>query len=150
MVTGANGSGKTTYLKQLALNVVLGQMGCYIPAESALLVPVTHIFTRFNGYSDSLEENASSFLLEMQEIEYMIENLGPRALVLVDELADNSSVAAAQPIAWSLCEYFATARGVYTVVSTHNGLLCGLQRLYPFVRVVHLQSAEKGLISSLR
>ena len=150
LVTGANGSGKTTYLKQLAYCVILAQMGCYIPASSALLSPVTHIFTRFNGYSDSLEENASSFCLEMQEIEYILENLGPHALVLIDELADNSSVSASQPIAWSICEYLATTPNIYVMLSTHNSLLCCLEKYYPFIHVVHFQSTAKGIFLSLK
>ena len=102
LITGANGSGKTTYLKQFALCIILGQMGCYIPCSSALISTVSHILTRFNSYDDSLEDNAGSFCLEMKEIEYIVENLGSRALVLIDELADNSSVSASKPIAWSI------------------------------------------------
>jgi len=140
LVTGANGSGKTTHLKQFALCIILAQMGCYIPCNSAIISPITHIFTRFNGYSDSLEDNASSFCLEMQEIEYIIENLDLHALILIDELADNSSFSASRAIAWSICEYLATISGIYVMLSTHNTLLCNLKQYYPFLEIIHFLS----------
>eukprot|EP00826_Nyctotherus_ovalis_P011211 TRINITY_DN12929_c0_g3_i3.p1 TRINITY_DN12929_c0_g3~~TRINITY_DN12929_c0_g3_i3.p1 ORF type:complete len:122 (-),score=5.69 TRINITY_DN12929_c0_g3_i3:327-692(-) len=119
-------------------------MGCYVPCVSAIICPVSHIFTRFNGYNDSLENNASSFCLEMQEIQYILENLGQRTLVLIDELADNSSVAASRPIAWSICEYLGTTSHVHVLLSTHNTLLCNLEAYYPFIHTLHLQSLNKS------
>lgn len=80
----------------------------------------------------------------MQEIQYILENLGQRTLVLVDELADNSSVAASRPIAWSICEYLSTTSRVHVLLSTHNTVLCSLQACYPFVHTLHLQSLGKS------
>jgi len=118
-------------------------MGCYVPAISACISPISHIFTRFNGYNDSLENNASSFCLEMQEVQYILENLGEKTLVLIDELADNSSVAASRPIAWSICEYLGTTNNVYVLLSTHNTILCSLEEYYPFIHTLHLQCLNK-------
>ncbi|CAN0514601.1 unnamed protein product, partial [Ectocarpus sp. 12 AP-2014] len=90
VVTGPNNSGKSTYLKQAGLIVLMAQMGCYVPAEMAVIPVRTSLLSRI-GTGDDLENNVSTFLMEMREIAQVLERVTSRSLVMIDELGRGTS-----------------------------------------------------------
>nr|DAD47740.1 TPA_asm: hypothetical protein HUJ06_017677 [Nelumbo nucifera] len=104
IVTGPNMSGKSTYLQQVCLVVILAQIGCYVPARFSSLRVVDRIFTRM-GTGDNLESNSSTFMTEMKETAFVMQNLSPRSLVVMDELGRATSSSDGFAIAWSCCEH---------------------------------------------
>lgn len=104
IVMGPNMSGKSTYLQQVCLIVILAQIGCYIPARFASLRVVDRIFTRI-GSGDNVEYNSSTFMTEMKETAFLMQNVSPRSLVVMDELGRATSSSDGLAIAWSCCEH---------------------------------------------
>ena len=130
LVSGPNMSGKSTYLRQTALAVLLAHIGCHVPAEAAT-VPVLHrVLTRI-GASDSLESNGSTFACEMRETTYVLRNLGKPSLVLVDELGRGTSNRDGSSLAWAIAEALALTPGTFTLFATHYLQLANLRNLYP-------------------
>nr|XP_009607628.1 DNA mismatch repair protein MSH4-like [Nicotiana tomentosiformis] len=103
IVMGPNMSGKSTYLQQVCLTVILAQIGCYIPARFATLRVVDRIFTRM-GTMDCLESNSSTFMTEMKETAFIMQNVSSRSLIVMDELGRATSSSDGFAIAWSCCE----------------------------------------------
>ncbi|CAM6026782.1 unnamed protein product [Sphagnum balticum] len=135
IVTGPNMSGKSTYLRQVALITILAHIGCYVPAKFASLRVVDRIFTRI-GTEDNLELNSSTFMTEMRETAYLLENLTPRSLVVIDELGRGTSTSDGFAIAWSCCEYLLST-SVYVIFATHVQKLTELSTMYPNVTTCH-------------
>ncbi|CAK9173258.1 unnamed protein product [Ilex paraguariensis] len=104
IVTGPNMSGKSTYLQQVCLIVILAQIGCYIPARYATVRVVDRIFTRM-GTVDNLESNSSTFMTEMKEMAFIMQNVSQRSLIVMDELGRATSSTDGFAIAWSCCEH---------------------------------------------
>ncbi|XP_043716213.1 DNA mismatch repair protein MSH4 isoform X3 [Telopea speciosissima] len=100
IVMGPNMSGKSTYLQQVCLLVILGQIGCYVPARFSSLRVVDRIFTRM-GTGDNLESNSSTFMTEMKETAFVMQNVSPRSLIVMDELGRATSSTDGFAIAWS-------------------------------------------------
>ena len=126
VLTGPNCSGKSTYLRQTALIVVMSHLGCFIPAERAVVSLTDRLLTRLSTGDD---ENASTFLKEMRETSYLINNATCRSLVLIDELGRGTSNEDGVGIAWSVCEHLIT-RGIRTLIVTHYHELARLPSLY--------------------
>ncbi|CAN1259000.1 DNA mismatch repair protein MSH4 [Linum perenne] len=103
-VMGPNMSGKSTYLQQVCLIVILAQIGCYVPACFATIRVVDRIFTRM-GSTDSLESNSSTFMTEMRETAFIMQNVSQRSLIVMDELGRATSSTDGFSIAWSCCEH---------------------------------------------
>lgn len=134
IITGENNSGKTTYLTQIALLTILAHMGVPIPAQFASIRLVDRIFTRI-GSQDSIEMNASSFLMEMKSVSYIMNNATSKSLVLIDELGRSTSYYDAVPICWSICEHLMSLKS-FLFLSTHFVEMAkSLQELYPTVKV---------------
>ncbi len=135
ILTGANMSGKSTHIRQIALIALMAHIGCYVPAKFASFRLIDKLFTRI-GTDDSLETNSSTFMVEMKEISYIIQNVTDRSLILIDELGRGTSNIEGNSIAWSICEYLLSSRA-YTVFVTHYMQLVELELLYPSVKNYH-------------
>ncbi len=120
LVTGPNMGGKSTYLRQIALIVVLAQMGSFVPAEHARIGVVDRVFTRV-GASDNLARGASTFLVEMQETANILNNASDRSLILLDEVGRGTSTYDGLSIAWSVVEYLhdTSSAAARTLFATH-------------------------------
>ncbi|NKB89777.1 MAG: DNA mismatch repair protein MutS [Acidobacteria bacterium] len=128
LVTGPNMGGKSTYLRQIALIAVLGQMGSFVPADHVRLGVVDRVFTRV-GASDNLARGASTFLVEMQETANILNNATERSLVLLDEVGRGTSTYDGLSIAWAVIEYLQSAVGgsPRTLFATHYHELTQLE-----------------------
>ncbi|XP_074303752.1 DNA mismatch repair protein MSH4-like [Silene latifolia] len=135
IVMGPNMSGKSTYLQQVCLIVILAQMGCYVPAQFSTIRVVDRIFTRM-GAVDNLESNSSTFMTEMRETAFIMQNVSPRSLIVMDELGRATSSSDGFAIAWSCCEYLLSLKA-YTIFATHMENLSDLATLYPNVKILH-------------
>ncbi|XP_028956831.1 DNA mismatch repair protein MSH4 isoform X2 [Malus domestica] len=129
LIMGPNMSGKSTYLQQVCLIVILAQMGCYVPARFATLRVVDRIFTRM-GAVDNLESNSSTFMTEMKETAFIMQNVSQRSLVIMDELGRATSSSDGFAIAWSCCEHLLSLKA-YTIFATHMENLSELVTIYP-------------------
>ena len=120
VITGPNMAGKSTILRQVALTVVLGQMGAFVPARRASLALTDRIFTRV-GALDNLSQGQSTFMVEMQETANILNNATPRSLVIMDEIGRGTSTFDGLSIAWAVAEHLhdAGGRGVKTLFATH-------------------------------
>ncbi|KAI3990615.1 hypothetical protein MKX01_022915 [Papaver californicum] len=142
IVLGPNMSGKSTYLQQICLIVILAQIGCYVPARFASLRVVDRIFTRM-GTGDSLECNSSTFMTEMKETSFVMQNVSPRSLIVMDELGRATSSADGFAIAWSCCEHLVSLKA-YTIFATHMENLSELATIYPNVKILHFDVDVKN------
>ncbi|GAB2274183.1 MutS protein msh4 [Dionaea muscipula] len=135
IVMGPNMSGKSTYLQQVCLIVILAQIGCYVPARFSTIRVVDRIFTRM-GAVDNLESNSSTFMTEMRETAFIMQNVSERSLIIVDELGRATSSSDGFAIAWSCCEQLLSLKA-YTIFATHMENLSELSTIYPNVKNLH-------------
>lgn len=137
ILTGPNMSGKSTYLSQVALIVIMAQMGCYVPATFASLRPFDKLFTCL-ATSDSIETNASSLMVELQAMAHVTDNATADSLVLIDELGRATSTTDGVAIAWAIAEHF-IGLGAATVLATHFTQLRELAALYPTCQLLNME-----------
>lgn len=137
VITGPNMSGKSTYLRQVALLTILAHVGCFVPATFASFRLVDRLFTRI-GTSDCMERNCSTFMVEMKEMAFIIQNATNHSLMIIDELGRGSSYLDGASIAWAICEYLLSLRA-YTLCATHYMQLADLEAIYPNAKNYHLQ-----------
>lgn len=143
LITGPNMSGKSTYMRQVALTVVLAQIGSYVPAESAELPVVDQIFTRI-GAADDLVSGQSTFMVEMMESQYAITHATERSLLLFDEIGRGTSTYDGMALAQSMIEYIHEHIGANTLFSTHYHELTALEKTLPNLRNVHVSAMEQS------
>ncbi len=117
ILTGPNMAGKSSYLRQNAIIIILAQMGSFVPADSAHIGVVDRIFTRV-GASDDLSEGRSTFMVEMKELAYILENITDRSFVILDEIGRGTSTYDGLSIALAVVEYLAR-RGAKVMFATH-------------------------------
>eukprot|EP00941_MAST-03F_sp_MAST-3F-sp1_P003722 g3722.t1 len=144
IVTGANGSGKSTYIRQIALIQILAQSGSFVPATSAQLRICDRLFTRI-GVEDDMEINASTFAVEMKETAYIIENVTPHSLIIIDELGRGTSLSDGVALAWAICEELQSSEAS-VFFATHFHQLTTLSEVYSTISNVHLQSGVHRLV----
>ncbi|KAM6960506.1 mutS protein homolog 4 [Aplochiton taeniatus] len=137
IITGPNMSGKSTYLKQVALCQIMAQIGSFVPAEYASFRVADQIFTRI-GVDDDFETNSSTFMVEMKEVSYIIHNVSDRSLIIIDELGRGTSAEEGVGICHSICEFLLSLRA-FTLFATHFLELCQLETLYPNVENQHME-----------
>ncbi|KAK2891758.1 hypothetical protein Q8A73_017423 [Channa argus] len=147
IITGPNMSGKSTYLKQVALCQIMAQIGSFVPAEYASFRVANQIFSRI-GVDDDFETNSSTFMVEMKEISYIIHNVSERSLIIIDELGRGTSAEEGIGICYSVCEFLLSLQA-FTLFATHFLELCQLESIYPNVEnqhmeVQHTRSADTG------
>ena len=135
LITGPNMAGKSTYLRQIGLLVLLAQIGCYIPADEASIGMVDRIFTRV-GASDNLAGGESTFLVEMNETANILNNATQRSLILLDEIGRGTSTYDGLAIAWALIEYLhgKSEQAARTLFATHYHELTKLEGILPRVK----------------
>ncbi len=141
IITGPNMGGKSTYMRQTALIVLLAHVGSFVPAESATLSPVDRIFTRI-GSSDDLAGGRSTFMVEMTEAATILHNASARSLVLMDEIGRGTSTFDGLSLAWACATYLATRIGAYTLFATHYFELTALPEQIDSIANVHLDASE--------
>ncbi len=140
VITGPNMGGKSTYMRQTALIVLLAHIGAHVPAAKLILSPVDRIFTRI-GSSDDLAGGRSTFMVEMSETANILHNATDASLVLMDEVGRGTSTFDGLSLAWAAAEYLAQMRA-FTLFATHYFELTALADSDPGVANVHLNATE--------
>jgi DNA mismatch repair protein MutS len=140
ILTGPNMSGKSTYLRQMGLIVILAQIGSFVPAEKARIGLVDRVFTRV-GAIDNLARGQSTFLVEMIETSNILHNATERSLILLDEVGRGTSTFDGLSIAWGVVEYINEQIKARTIFATHYHELTGMAALYD--RIVNYQVSVK-------
>jgi DNA mismatch repair protein MutS len=145
ILTGPNMAGKSTFMRQVALIVLMAQAGSFVPAAEALVSPVDRIFTRV-GASDLLARGLSTFMVEMVETSEILANAGPRSLVVLDEIGRGTSTFDGISIAWAVAEYLldGPCRGAKTLFATHYHELTELALTAQGVRNLKVAVKEWG------
>ena len=143
LLTGPNMGGKSTYLRQTALIVILAQMGSFVPARRARLGLVDRIFTRI-GASDNLARGRSTFMVEMTETAAILNTATPRSLILLDEVGRGTATYDGLAIAWAAIEYLDARTRAKTLFATHYHELTELAGRLPGVKNYHVSVKETG------
>ncbi|AOX99335.1 DNA mismatch repair protein MutS [Jeongeupia sp. USM3] len=141
LITGPNMGGKSTYMRQVALIVLLAHIGSYVPATQAVIGKVDRIFTRI-GASDDLAGGRSTFMVEMTETANILNNASEHSLVLMDEVGRGTSTFDGLALAWSIARQLIDKNRAYTLFATHYFELTRLAQDYPVVANVHLDAVE--------
>lgn len=143
LITGPNMSGKSTYMRELAIIVIMAQMGSFVPAKSANIPIIDKIFTRI-GASDDLVSGESTFMVEMKEACNALTNAKQNSLILFDELGRGTSTFDGMSLARAILEYIAKNIKCKTLFSTHYHELTDLSDTYSNIKNVHVQALEEG------
>ena len=143
LITGPNMSGKSTYMRELALSVVMAQIGCYLPADQIDLPIFDAIFTRI-GAADDLISGQSTFMVEMMEANHAIRRATPQSLILFDELGRGTATYDGIALAQSIVEYIHEQVGAKTLFATHYHELTVLERQLSQVKNVHVATLENA------
>ncbi len=145
IITGPNMAGKSTYMRQVALIVLMAQIGSYVPAKKASISIVDSVFTRI-GASDDLSTGQSTFMVEMNEVAYILQNATPNSLLILDEIGRGTSTFDGMSIARAVLEYVADKKrlGAKTLFATHYHELTVLENTVKGVRNYNIAAVKHG------
>ena len=141
LVTGPNMGGKSTFMRQVALIVLLAYIGSYVPAESAVIGPIDRIFTRI-GAADDLAGGRSTFMVEMTESAAILNGASGHSLVLMDEVGRGTSTFDGLALAWAIARHLIETTKSFTLFATHYFELTQLPQSHPVAANVHLSAVE--------
>ena len=142
LITGPNMGGKSVYLKQTAIIVIMAQMGSFVPAQQAQIGLVDRIMTRI-GAHDALSRGNSTFMVEMNETAHILASMTPRSLILLDEVGRGTSTFDGISIAWAIVEYlYKPTGGAKVIFATHYFELIDLENKYARVQNYHVEAKE--------
>ncbi|HEX4643662.1 MAG TPA: DNA mismatch repair protein MutS, partial [Candidatus Acidoferrales bacterium] len=141
LITGPNMGGKSTYLRQAALIILMAQMGSFVPADRARLPITDRIFTRI-GAADNLARGRSTFLVEMTEVAAILNTATPSSLVVLDEVGRGTATFDGLSIAWAVVEHLSSETKSRTLFATHYHELTELAELLPGIKNVHVSARE--------
>lgn len=144
LITGPNMSGKSTYMRQTALIVLMAQSGCFVPCEMAKIGLVDRIFTRI-GASDNLAGGQSTFYVEMSELAYILNNATSKSLVILDEIGRGTSTYDGLSIAWAVAEFLCKSdKRIRTLFASHYHELTALEGTTPGFKNLNVDVAEEN------
>ncbi|MBF0845481.1 DNA mismatch repair protein MutS, partial [Streptococcus danieliae] len=143
LITGPNMSGKSTYMRQIAIMVILAQLGSYVPAKEVDLPIFDAIFTRI-GAADDLVSGQSTFMVEMMEANQAVQHASPQSLILFDELGRGTATYDGMALAQALIEYIHDKVGAKTFFATHYHELTDLENHLSGLANVHVATLEEG------
>lgn len=143
LITGPNMAGKSTYMRQLAITVIMAQIGCFIPAKSGDLKVFDAIYTRI-GASDDLVSGESTFMVEMNEANNAIRSASKNSLILFDELGRGTATFDGMSLAQSIIEYISNKIKCKTLFSTHYHELTDLENELPDLKNIHVSAIEEN------
>lgn len=141
IVTGPNMGGKSTYMRQVALIILMAHIGSFVPADAAVIGVFDRIFTRI-GASDDLASGRSTFMVEMTEAANILNNATAKSLVLMDEIGRGTSTFDGLSLAWACAEELATSSRAFTLFATHYFELTVLPETHPTIHNVHINAVE--------
>ena len=142
LITGPNMAGKSTYIRQLAIIVIMAQIGCFVPCKSCNIPLFDKIFTRI-GASDDLVSGESTFMVEMKEANYALQNATKDSLILFDELGRGTATYDGMSLAYAILEYIHNEIKCKTLFSTHYHELTDLTKNLKRLRNVHVEAIEE-------
>ncbi len=142
IITGPNMSGKSTYMRQIALIIIMAQIGCFVPAKTASLPITDRIFTRI-GAGDDLTGGHSTFMIEMIETKQAITQATPNSLILLDEIGRGTSTYDGMALAQAIIQFIHDKVNAKTLFSTHYHELTILEEMYPKIKNIHVSVMEK-------
>ncbi len=145
IITGPNMGGKSTYMRQIAVISIMAQIGCFVPAKSAKIGVIDKIFTRV-GASDDLSAGDSTFMVEMKEVAYILQNATPRSLLILDEIGRGTSTLDGMSIAQAVLEHLAQKKSLQakTLFATHYHELCELEDAFSGIVNFNVSVKKRG------
>jgi len=143
LITGPNMGGKSTYMRQIALLMIMAQIGCFVPAQSANLMWLDAIYTRI-GASDDLMGGQSTFMMEMTQTEFALSHATDRTLLIFDEIGRGTATFDGMALAQSIIEYATTQLKAKTLFSTHYHELTQLEKSLPQLKNIHVAVHEEN------
>ncbi len=144
LITGPNMAGKSTYMRQVALIVLMAQIGSFVPAQQATIPIADHIFTRV-GASDDLASGQSTFMVEMYEVAHILRHVTPQSLIILDEVGRGTATYDGLSIAWAVAEYLAGQENKpKTLFATHYHELTDLEETHSGIFNLHVGVREHG------
>lgn len=143
LITGPNMGGKSTFMRQTALVVLLAYVGAFVPADAATIGPIDRIFTRI-GAADDLAGGRSTFMVEMTEAAAILHRATPNSLVLMDEIGRGTSTFDGLALAWAIARHLLSHNRSHTLFATHYFELTQLPQEFAQAANVHLSAVEHG------